>query len=135
MDSETSSSRVRFVENLVAEHEQRQRTRAAWRQTISMDVPDPNYGAFDLLKTGISHPGTGISRLYRSISQFFHRISLTLLLIFTGPSILIEPNTPRKVFAVEDIYPMESGLIFRRSNTTTRTDLEEDHLWSFGGKR
>ena len=73
MNSETSSSCVRSVEHLVAEHDQWQSTRAR-RQTISMegwvDVPDPNYGAFDLLKSGVPHPGaivTGISR-FSSIS-------------------------------------------------------------------
>ena len=80
-----------------------------------MDVPHPDYGAIDLLKTGVPHPGaiaTGISR-FSSISEVFGAI-LPPNLVDTvidihhhdgGASILVKPNTPRGVFTVEDIYP------------------------------
>ena len=111
-----------------------------------MDEADPNYDAFDLLKTGVPYPGaiaTGISR-FSSISevfvQFFHRIWLPLLLIFTITMASIDPHQAE--YTERSVHPwksftltIESGLIFIRSNTITRKDSKEDHLWRFGGKR
>ena len=112
MNSETSSSRVRSVEiSLLNMTSGKELARRGAKPYPWRDVPDPYYGAFDLLMTGVPHPGaiaTGISR-FSSISEVFRAILDTVIVIDFhhhdgGQSILIKPNAPRKVFTVEDIY-------------------------------
>ena len=121
MNSETSSSRVSSGESRWWTWSVAKNSRGA-APSLSMegwmDVPDPNYGAFDLVKTGVPQlrlAYVDFLLFQKYFVQFFHLIWLTLLFIFTITMVprSIDPHQAEyagRVFTVEGIYEIRAHI-------------------------